>query len=105
MEQVTWDMASPRPRPFWLDVLLRGARFLYLLWGGMLLGTLAFNSKLRFPDFLYQWPEVVRFLTRPWGKGLLLGLALAMALAALVEMWELVDRLLVHLLHDHDRDR
>ncbi len=96
-------MSTSRPRSFWLDVLLRGARFLYLLWGGMLLATLAFNGKLRLPEVVFQWPDLVRFLTRPWGKGLMLGLALAMALAALMEMWELVDRLLVRFMNDHDR--
>jgi hypothetical protein len=34
----------------------------------------------------------------------MLGLGLAMALAALVEVWELVDKLLVHFMHDPDRD-
>ena len=35
-------------------------------------------------------------------RGVLLGLALVMALAALVEVWELVDRLLARAMHDGD---
>lgn len=97
-------MSAAHPRPFWLDLALRGVRFLYLLWGGMLVGNLALHNTLYFPDVLYRFPDVVRFLTRPLGRGLLLGVALSMALAALFEMWELVDRLLVRLMGDHDRD-
>ena len=29
--------------------LVRGMRFVYLLWGGMLLGTLAANNRIRLP--------------------------------------------------------
>ncbi|MDP2877066.1 MAG: hypothetical protein Q8O00_12840 [Holophaga sp.] len=44
-------------------------------------------------------------MTTPWGRGLLLGIAVVMALAALLEIWELVDRLLVRFLNEHERDR
>jgi hypothetical protein len=95
-------MALPRPYSFLQDVLARSARFLYLLWGGMLLGTLALLNRVHLPDFLWNWPEVARFLTGPWGRGILLGLAMAMLLGALLEAWELVDHLLVRILHRHD---
>lgn len=98
-------MASPRPYSFAKDTLTRVVRFFYLLWGGMLLGTLAFYNRMRLPDYLWNWPRTARVLTGPWGRGVLLGLALAMLLAALLEVWELVDRLLVRLLHDHDLER
>jgi hypothetical protein len=41
----------------------------------------------------------------PTGKGLLLGLGLAMALAALREVWELVDLILMRIMHDEERQR
>lgn len=97
-------MASPRPYSFLRDVLIRALRFFYLLWGGMLLGTLAISNRVRLPDSLWQWPEIARFLTGPWGRGAMLGLALGMLVAALIEVWELVDHLLVRVLHDHYQD-
>lgn len=39
----------------------------------------------------------------PWGRGVALGLGLAMATAALVEIWELVDRLLTRFFEHEDR--
>lgn len=95
-------MAAPRPRTFLWDSLIRAGRFFYLLWGGMLLGTLAITNQFRLPDAVWNWPNLARFLTGHWGRGFMLGLALAMLLAALLEVWELVDRLLVRLMHDHD---
>jgi len=71
----------------------------------MLVGNLALHNTLYFPDVLYRVPALVRFLTQPLGRGLLLGVAFTMALAALFEMWELVDRLLVRLMGEHERDR
>lgn len=87
-----------------MDVLIRTVRFMYLLWGGMLLGSTAAFNRVRPPTWLWEWPSIATFLTRPWGRGIMLGLGLAMALAALVEVWELVDKLLVHFMHDPDRD-
>jgi hypothetical protein len=95
-------MASPRPYSFIEDVLFRSVRFLYLLWGGMLLGTLALFNRVHLPDVLWNWPEAARFLTGPWSRGVCLGLALAMLLGALQEAWELVDHLLVRVMHRHD---
>lgn len=97
-------MPSNRPRPFAWDALLRALRFFYLLWGGMLLGTHAMNNRVRVPSWVWQWPEFARFWTTPWGRGVLMGLGLAMALAALFEVWELVDRLLARLLRDRERE-
>jgi hypothetical protein len=95
---------SPRPRSFLLDSLIRGARFFYLLWGGMLLTTLALYDRLRVPPFLWSWPRAARFLTSSWGRGIALGLGLVMALAALAEIWQLVDRLLVVATRDSEHD-
>lgn len=94
-------MAPPRPYSFAQDLLARLARFLYLLWGGMLLGTLAFFDRVRLPDFLWNWPDLARSVTGPWGRGVFLGLALTMLLGALQEAWELVDLLLIRFTH-HD---
>lgn len=96
-------MAAPRPYSFGQDLLARLARFLYLLWGGMLLGTLAFFDRVRLPDFLWNWPDLARFATGPWGRGVFLGMALTMLLGALMEAWELVDLLLIRFTH-HDQE-
>ena len=87
-----------------LDSLGRSLRFFYLLWGGMLLATLAAFNRVRLPAFIWAFPRVARFFFTPLGRGLMLGVGLAMAIAALLEVWELVDRLLVRFLHEHERD-
>jgi hypothetical protein len=87
-----------------LDTLIRGVRFFYLLWGGMLLGTLAFYNRIRLPAFVWEWPNLARFFFTPWGRGLLLGLAIVMSVSALIEVWELVDRLLARFLHESEKD-
>ena len=84
--------------------LIRGLRFLYLLWGGLLLGTLALNNRVRLPELVWRWEWVARLFFTPLGRGLLLGIAAAMTLGALFEIWELVDRLLVRFFHDPERD-
>jgi hypothetical protein len=96
-------MDLPLERPPMAN-LIRGLRFFYLLWGGMLLGTLAANNRIRLPELIWQWPWLARAVNSPWGRGLLLGIAAAMALAALAEVWELVDRLLARFLHDQERN-
>ena len=97
-------MPGPRAYSPFLDALVRSLRFFYLLWGGMLLGTLAAFNRVRLPAFAWHWPRAVAFLFTPLGRGLLLGVGLAMSFAALIEVWELVDRILVRFLHDHERD-
>jgi hypothetical protein len=97
-------MASPRPYSFLRDVLTRAVRFFYLLWGGMLLGTLSVYNRVHLPDWLWHWPRFAQALTGPWGRGFFLGLALCMLIGALIEVWELVDHLLVRVLHDHYHD-
>ena len=97
-------MSAQRPTPFLLDVLISGARFFYLLWGGMLLTTLSLYNRLRPPAFLWEWPDVARFFLGSWGRGLCLGLGLVMAIAALLEVWTLVDKLLVRFLADSNRE-
>ena len=84
--------------------LVRGLRFFYLLRGAMLLGSLALNNRIRLPEPLWRWAWLPRFLQSPLGRGLLLGIAAAMCLAALVEVWELADRLLSRFFHDSERD-
>jgi hypothetical protein len=84
--------------------LIRGLRFFYLLWGGMLLGTLALNNRIRLPELIWHWSWLARFFFTAWGRGLLLGVAAAMSLAALIEVWELVDHFLVRFFHDSERD-
>jgi hypothetical protein len=39
----------------------------------------------------------------PWGRAVALGLGLVMCLAALLEVWELVDRLLVRFMGEQER--
>jgi len=87
-----------------MATLTRGLRFFYLLWGGMLLGTLAVNNRVRLPEPVWRLPWLARFFFSPWGRGLLLGIAAAMSLAALAEVWELVDRVLARFVHDPERD-
>ncbi len=98
-------MPAPRPRSFLLDVIVRTLRFLYLLWGGLLLATMAYYGRLRAPDAFWRWPDAARLLPGPWGRGLFLGIGLTMLLAALFEIWELVDKLLVHFMHEHEGER
>jgi hypothetical protein len=84
--------------------VIRGLRFFYLLWGGMLLGSLAVNNRIRLPEGIWHWTWLARFFFTAWGRGLLLGIAAAMSLAALAEVWELVDRILARFIHDSERD-
>lgn len=97
-------MPKSRPRSPLLDTLIRSLRFFYLLWGGMLLGTLAAYNRIRLPGFLWTWPRLAGFFFTPLGRGLLLGIAIAMSITALIEVWELVDRILVRFLHESDKD-
>jgi len=85
------------------SLLWRAGRFLYLLWGGMILMRLASMGQMRFPAWIWDWPKLASKLTGPIGKGLLFGLGLAMALAALKEIWELVDLVLLKVLRDGER--
>jgi len=62
--------------------LIRGVRFFYLLWGGMLVGTLTINNRIRLPDPVWHWPWLAQLFYTVWGRGLLLGIAAAMSLAA-----------------------
>jgi hypothetical protein len=87
-----------------MGTLIRGLRFFYLLWGGMLLGTLALNNRIRLPELMWHWTWLGQFFFTPWGRGLLLGVAAAMSLAALAEVWELVDGMLARFFHDSERE-
>ena len=98
-------MSSQPSTPFLLDVLTSSLRFFFLLWGGMLLTTLSLYNRLRPPDFLWRWPSIARFFLGPWGRGLCLGLGLVMAIAALLEVWTLVDKLLVRFLSDSHKEQ
>lgn len=96
-------MPASRHRPFAWDILFRALRFFYLLWGGMLLSTLAFYGRLKLPSLFWQWPDLCRAVMGPWGRALALGAGLVMCLAALLEVWELVDRLLVRFMGESER--
>jgi hypothetical protein len=50
----------------------------------------------------WQWPGLCRVLVGPWGRALALGIGLVMCLAALLEVWELVDRLLVRFMGESE---
>ncbi len=80
--------------------LTSGARFFYLLWGGVLLGTLAINNHIQLPKFMGRWTWLLRFLFTPWGRGFLLGIAIAMSIAAMIEIWELIGQWLASFSHD-----
>ena len=95
-------MPVSRHRSFTWDILLRALRFFYLLWGGMLLSTLAFYGRLKLPTPFWHWPELCRSLMGPWGRALAMGFGLVMCLAALLEAWELVDRLLVRFMGESE---
>lgn len=94
----------PARPSFLFSVLTRALRFFYLLWGGMLLTSLAAYNRLRPPAYLWKWPDLARFFLTPWGRGLCLGIGLAMAIGALQEVWYLVDMLLVHFLPESERE-
>jgi len=66
---------------------------------------LASTGQIRLPAWIWEWPKFVSKLTTPLGRGFMLGLGLAMALAALKEIWELVDIILLKFLQDRDRQR
>lgn len=93
----------PKPLHPLVDLTVRSLRFIYLLWGGMFLLSMSLYGRLRLPSFLWHWPEAAQWLLGPWGRGLALGLGLVMATAALVEIWELVDRLLGRFFEHEDR--
>lgn len=80
-----------------MEIIIRSLRFLYLLWGSILIGTVIINSRIQLPKFMGRWNLVVQFLfTSPWGQGLLIGITVAMSLAAIIEIWELVNKLLTN---------
>ncbi len=97
-------MTQTAPRPV-MGNLIRGLRFFYLLWGGMLLGTLDGEQ----PDPPAR-PALALDLAGAasssprWGGGWCWGSPPAMTLAALAEVWELVDRVLARFFHDAERD-
>jgi hypothetical protein len=94
----------PARIPVWL-LFWRATRFMYLLWGGMLLIRLAYIGQMRLPTWAWSWPKITSKLASPAGRGLLLGLGLVLALAALREMWELVDAVLQRIMNDRERQR
>jgi transketolase len=51
----------------------------------------------RLPAWAWARPGVAAWMAGPMGRGLLLGAGLAMALAALGEVWELVDLALLRI--------
>ncbi len=86
------------------QIVIRSLRFFYLLWGGMLLISNAWAPVLRSPDFLWEYPKLLGFLSGNQGRAILFGLGLTMALAALFEVWELIDGILVRFLHEQEKE-
>lgn len=86
------------------QISIRTLRFFYLLWGGMLLISNAWAPILRAPDFIWEYPKIQHFLNQNEGRAILFGLGLTMALAALFEVWELIDRILVRFLHEQEKE-
>lgn len=68
----------------------------------MLLVSLIITHRLKVPDFIWDWPAAVGFLSTLLGKALIFGVGITMTVAALFEAWELVDHLLIQLLHEQD---
>jgi hypothetical protein len=68
----------------------------------MLLSTLAFYGRLKLPAPFWRWPALCRTALGPWGRALAMGAGLVMCLAALLEVWELVDRLLVRFMGESE---
>ena len=85
-----------------METLIRSLRFFYLLWGSILLGTLAINNHVQLPKFMGRWVGLCRLLFMSWGRGLLLGIAVAMSLAAMMEVWELIGRILASFCRDKE---
>lgn len=80
-----------------MKIIIRSLRFLYLLWGSILIGTIIINNRVQLPKFTGRWGLIIQFLfTPPWGQGFLTGITIAMSIAAVVEMWELVGKLLIN---------
>jgi hypothetical protein len=71
----------------------------------MILMRLATAGQMRFPAWMWEWPKIATKLAGPIGKGLLLGVGLAMALAALKEVWELVDLVLLRIMQGKEGQR
>ena len=61
-----------------------------------------FYGRLKLPPAFWHWPDLCRALMGPWGRALALGFGLVMCLAALLEVWELVDRLLVRFMGESE---
>jgi len=85
-------------------LLWRAGRFLYLLWGGMLLMRRMSMGSPSVPHWVWDWSGFAAWLVGPFGGGLLFGVGLAMAVAALGEVWELVDLLLLRLTRSRGGD-
>ena len=82
-----------------MKTLIKSLRFFYLLWGGVFIGTLAINNRIQLPKFLGHWVWLLRFLFTPWGRGLLLGIGIAMSIAAMMEVWDLIGQFLANFSH------
>lgn len=63
------------------------------------------SLEARFPHWIWEYPRVASKMTGNIGRGFLVGLGLVMALAALKEIWELVDIILLKYLNDRERQR
>jgi hypothetical protein len=61
-------------------------------------------GRLQFPVWVWERPGLAIWLAGPFGKGLLFGVGLAMAIAAMKEVWELVDLVLLRMAISREGD-
>ena len=92
-------MAKPRQSPegwFVLELIIKFIRFIYLVWGGILLVMLILFGRphLEVASFVAHSPLLYLF-TSLWGNGVLLGLGVLLCTAALIELWELISLVLI----------
>lgn len=87
-----------------MQTLVKWLRFFYLLWGGILIGTLAINNRIQLPEFMGRWIWLLRFMFMPLGRSFLLGIAVVMSISAIIEIWELIGQLLVTFSRDKQGD-
>ncbi len=92
-------MAKPRQSPegwFVLELIIKFIRFVYLVWGGILLVMLILFGRphLEVASFVTHSPLLYLF-TSLWGNGVLLGLGVLLCIAALIELWELISLVLI----------
>lgn len=78
-----------------MEIIARSIRFLYLLWGSLLLTMLTLKKHIQLPKAIENHTWIASFLfISTYGRGLLIGIATIMLLASVIEIWELIDKIL-----------